>query len=77
MYYINVAPAFATASRQIERWSCLLYSSLRGGDEPAIWCLKDRYGVPYWLICDPQGDRPIEAQSETEVRDYLASRYRA
>ncbi|MGK7909872.1 MAG: hypothetical protein AB4050_00080 [Synechococcus sp.] len=75
MYYINAAPTFAAISRQVQRWSYLLYGSLRGGDEPIIWYLKDRYGVPYWLIFDPQGDRPIEAQTEADVRQYLARRY--
>ncbi|MEM9568753.1 MAG: hypothetical protein AAF974_10640 [Cyanobacteria bacterium P01_E01_bin.34] len=76
MFYINSASAFAALSRQVERWSCLLYGSLVGGDEPTVWYLKDRYGVPYWLICDPSAGCPIEARSEDEVRQILGRRYR-
>ncbi|MEL7084255.1 MAG: hypothetical protein AAF268_01040 [Cyanobacteria bacterium P01_A01_bin.3] len=76
MYYINSASAFAAASRQLERWKCLLYSSLLGGGEPTVWSLKDRYGVPYWLVCDPQSDRPLEARTDDEVRQILEQRYR-
>ena len=76
MFYINSASVFPAVSRQIERWKCLLYGSLVGGDEPTVWSLKDRYGVPYWLICDPGAGRPIEARSEAEVRQVLERRYR-
>jgi hypothetical protein len=55
----------------------LCQALLRDSREPRIREITDRSGVTHWRVYDPQTDRSLRFDTETEVLQWLDRRYSA